>query len=193
MTTRIRTSKMLFVAVIAAFTVGAGCAHAPDTPAESQAMQSEAEATLDTMIAQDPTLGDVLADSAGYVVFPRIGKGGALVGGAHGVGVVYENGRPVGYAELNQGSVGLQLGGKTFSELIVFKEQGALERLKADDFDLTASASAVALQSGAGRTADFQDGTEIFYLSRGGLMAGLDVAGQRITYEEGVPGQPGQR
>ncbi len=191
MSKRTPFSKLLFAA-IGAFTIGAGCAHAPDTRSESAAMRSEAEATLDSMIARDPTLGDVIADAAGYVVFPRVGKGGAIVGGAQGVGVVYQNGRPVGYAELRQGSVGLQLGGQSFSELIVLKERSALERLKANDFDMTASASGVALQRGAGRAADFQGGSEVFYMSRGGLMGGLDVGGQRITFERGIPAERAQ-
>ncbi len=181
--------RALFATAFGALLIGPGCAHAPDTATEAQAMQSEAEATLDTMVARDPSLADVLADSAGYVVFPEVGKGGAIVGGAHGVGVVYENGRPIGHAELSQASVGLQLGGQSFSQLVVLKDQGALDRLKAGDFDMAANASAVALQSGAGRSADFQDGSAVFYLSRGGLMAGLDVSGQKISFEEGIPGE----
>src|SRR5690606_37376074 len=169
-------AKGLLLVWGAALALGAaGCAHAPDTAAEQTAMHSEAESTLDTMVTEDPSLEPVLARSAGFVVFPKIGKGGALVGGAHGVGVVYQHGEIIGYAELSQASIGLQLGGQTFSELIVFASDDALARLKAGDFDFTSGASAVALQRGAGASADFQEGSEVYYLSRGGLMAGLDV------------------
>ncbi|MBC7174529.1 MAG: lipid-binding SYLF domain-containing protein [Polyangiaceae bacterium] len=171
----------------ASLVIGAGCAHAPKTQHQAQAIESEAEATLNTMVARDPSLQNVLADAAGYVVFPEVGKGGAIVGGARGIGVVYENGQPIGYAELTQASIGLQLGGQTFSELIVFDNEQALARLKSGDLDVTANASAVALSSGAGAQADFQGGSEVFYLSRGGLMAGLDVAGQKINFKPEPP------
>ena len=171
--------------VVAAATVIwlAGCATTPDTPAERQSLEARANATIQTMTARDPGLQSVLDQAYGYAVFPEIGKGGALVGGAHGIGVVYEQGRPVGYVELNQGSIGAQLGAQTFSELIVFRNQPALQRLKAGNFDLGAGASAVALTAGAAAATRFEGGVAVFVMPQGGLMVDVSVSGQQLNYE----------
>ena len=125
----------------------------------------------------------MLDRSYGYVVFPQVGEGGFIVGGARGQGVVFERGRPVGFATLTEGSIGLQAGGQSYSEIIVFEDPGAFQRLKAGNFDLTADAQAIALTSGASANARFEGGTAVFVLPEGGLMAGVTVGGQQISFE----------
>lgn len=161
----------------------AACATTPKTPPEREALRNEANATLQSMTARDAGLAAMLDQSAGYVVFPEIGKGGALVGGAFGRGVVYQGGRPVGFASLNQASIGAQLGGQTFSEIIVFENLEALNALKDGKYNVSADASAIVLTTGAARKTQFQDGVAIFVVPRGGLMVDLSVGGQRLKYE----------
>lgn len=163
--------------------VALGCGGGPETRAEEQAAISQARATIQTMTARDPSLQSVLDRSYGYVVFPQVGEGGFIVGGARGQGVVFERGRPVGFATLTEGSIGLQAGGQSFSEVIVFEDPGAFQRLKAGNFDLTAEAQAIALTSGASANARFEGGTAVFVLPEGGLMAGVTVGGQQISFE----------
>jgi lipid-binding SYLF domain-containing protein len=135
------------------------------------------------MEARDPSLREFVDRAPGYVMFPDVGKAGAGIGGAYGRGIVYERGRPVGFAELNQGSIGLQLGAESFSELVVFENDAALNRLKSGDFDVGAEASAVALKAGAGKSATFQGGAAIFQHTRGGLMAAAAINGQKLNYQ----------
>ena len=111
-----------FVALGLAF---AGCATAPKTASERSALDTRAEATLQSMRSADPGLDALLASAYGYAVFPEIGKGGLIAGAAYGRGVVYEKGRLTGYVELNQGSLGAQIGAQTFAELIVFRDRTA--------------------------------------------------------------------
>lgn len=162
--------------------LAAGCATTPDTPAERDSLEDRAAATLDTMKARDPSLAPLLDDAVGYAVFPEIGKGGAVVGGAYGHGVVYQHGRPVGFVELSQASIGAQLGGQTFSELIILRDDAALERMKSDNLDLGADASAVALTAGAGRGVQFEEGVAVFVMPRGGLMVDISIHGQKIDF-----------
>jgi lipid-binding SYLF domain-containing protein len=115
-------------------------------------------------------------------VFPEIAKGGMLVGGAHGVGVLYERGRPAGYAELNQASIGAQLGGQTFSDIVVLNSAQALARAKSNNFDLGAGVSAIVVNEGAAAAVRFADGVAVFVLPRGGLMVDLSVHGQKINF-----------
>jgi lipid-binding SYLF domain-containing protein len=175
--------KQVFVAALAAVLWSSGCATAPETPSDQQNLETQASATLDAMAARDARIPRLVAESHGYVVFPEIGKGGALVGGAHGLGVVYENGAPIGYVVMNQGSIGAQLGGQTFSELVLFRTGAALERLKASNFELGGDASAVMLTRGGGRALTFERGVAVFVLPRGGLMVDLSVSGQQLDFQ----------
>lgn len=159
------------------------CATAPKTPSDRANLAARAEATLRVMKERNPNLQSVLNESIGYAVFPEIGKGGIGIGAAYGRGVLYENGRMIGFVELNQASIGAQLGGQTFAELIVLRDHAAIERLKGGSFSLGADVSAVALTAGAAATADFQNGVAVYVMPRGGLMAELTISGQQINYQ----------
>src|SRR5437868_15327298 len=90
--------KLLMSIALATATAGAvgACASKPQTAAESRNLVQSANATVATMTQRDRGLGNLLNASAGYVVFPEVGKGGFVVGGASGVGVLYQHGQPVG-------------------------------------------------------------------------------------------------
>ncbi len=172
------------LSAITILTIGMGaCATAPKTESGRQSLEASAKTTLQSMEARDPGLSPLLASAYGYVVFPEIGKGGFVVGAAYGRGVLFEHAHPTGYIELNQASIGAQLGGQTFAELIVFRDRFAVDRLKAGQFELGANASAVALTAGAAGAASFTDGFAVFTVPQGGLMAELSVSGQKLNYQ----------
>src|SRR5262249_47761615 len=89
----------------------------------------------------------------GFAVFPSIGKGGMGIGAAHGKGRVYEKGKPIGQSTMNQLSVGAQLGGQAYREIIFFQDERALRDFTKGNFELGADASAVAINAGAGAKA----------------------------------------
>src|SRR4051812_29360295 len=89
------------------------------------------------------------ATSHGYAVFPTVGKGGVVVGAAHGTGRVYERGKYIGDVSMTQLSVGAQLGGQAFSEMIFFHDKRALDEFTKGEFEFGAEASAVAITAGA--------------------------------------------
>jgi len=177
-------STMRWMTMIGVLVFGiVSCATAPKTAEGRRDLAASADATLTEMMGKDPALRGVLDSSAGYVVFPSIGKGGLIVGAAYGRGILYENGQPVGYVELNQGSLGAQLGGQTFAELIVFRDRFSIQRLKGGKFELGAGVSAVALTAGAAGSTDFKEGTAVFVMPRGGLMVDVSVSGQQLNYK----------
>ena len=110
-------------------------------------------------------------------------KGGLVVGGARGQGVVYAQGRHVGYCDLTQGSVGAQAGAQTFSELLVFANQDALDRFKAGQVTFAADASAVVLKTGVTTDASFIDGVAVVVSPIGGVMLEAAIGGQQFTYQ----------
>lgn len=173
----------LGLAALSAAIVVGGCATSPPkTEAKRSALQEQAEATVQTMVAKDPSLKPTLERAYGYAVFPTVAQGGAIVGGATGRGVAYQQGKMVGYVELNQASVGAQLGGQTFSELLVFDDAGAFANLKTDTFGFGGDASAVGVTEGAAASARFENGVAAFVMPQGGLMLNLSLNGQKLDY-----------
>ncbi len=167
----------------AALTFGGACATAPKTADEKADLYVDADRTLGAMRARDPGLIELLERSAGYVVFPNIGKGAFVAGGAYGRGILYEDGRRQGFVELNQASIGAQIGAQTFSELIVFTNPLDVSKLKMGDYSLGANVSAVALTTGAAAAVDANTGTFVFIMPKGGVMAELSVSGQKLNFE----------
>lgn len=160
-----------------------GCATAPATRADKQNLQTSARATLDEMIARDPLIQDVTRHAMAYAVFPSIAKGGAVVGGAYGQGILYENGVPTGYVSLQQASIGAELGGQSFAELLVLRTSNDINALKSGDFTAGADLGVVLLNQTAGKPTRFDPSTSIFVLPRGGLMVDVSINGQKIKYQ----------
>ena len=162
-----------------------GCNSSPEPKGEAKkaSLTREGDLALTAMREADPGLESFLADSHGYAIFPSVGKGGLIVGGAFGRGEVYEMGRHVGYANITEASVGAQVGGQTFHELIVFQNQAAMDRFKRGDVAFGANASAVALKAGAARGTTFKDGMAVFTKPEGGAMVEASIGGQRFKYE----------
>ena len=133
--------------------------------------------------AKDPSLAEAIAQAPGYAMFPTVGKGGLGIGGAHGSGQVVEKGAPVGETSLTQVTVGLQLGGQSYSELILFENAKVLADFKQGNFKFSAQVSAVAITSGASKNAKFQNGVKVLTLAKGGLMYEASVGGQKFSYK----------
>ena len=120
----------------------------------------------------------------GYAVFPNIGKGGIGIGGARGSGEVFEKGNVIGKTTLTQISIGFQLGGQAFSQIIFFKDKKSLERFTEGNFEFGASASAALISEGANASADYSDGVAVLTYLKGGLMYEASIGGQKFSYEE---------
>ena len=176
------TTGMALVWIVVAGLLGS-CATAPASREDKAALVAEATARLQQMSREDPALGALVQKGHGYAMFPDVGKGGLVVGAAYGRGVVYERGQHIGYSDVTQGSVGLQAGGQSFSELLVFETKAALDRFKAGRFGLAADASAVVLKSGVATNANFVDGVAVVVQPIGGVMVEAAIGGQQFTYQ----------
>lgn len=135
-------------------------------------------------IEKEPALSQIFATAEGYVIFPNVGKGAYVVGGAAGNGVVYENGYLVGLAKLRQVDVGLQVGGQAYRQVIFFNTEAALKRFKEGNFELAANASAVVLEEGRAKSLEFRDGIAVVTMPKAGAMLEISVGGQKFEYED---------
>jgi lipid-binding SYLF domain-containing protein len=177
--TRIKTLMSASTAAI----VMVALALAPAARANSADEIAEAHKTIGLYKKADPGIAHFLEQSAGYAVFPSVDKGAIGIGGAHGTGVLFERGRPTGKVSLSQVTVGAQLGGQSYSQIIFFETPQELARFKSGNFAFAAQASAVALKSGASANAKYQNGVAIFTATKGGLMAEAAVGGQKFSFE----------
>lgn len=159
------------------------CNTAPSSEQGKTDIRAEADSSLAKAQQNDPTIVPHINNARGYAVFPTVGKGAIGVGGAYGKGVLYENGVMSGYCDLTQASIGFQLGGQSYTEIIVFQTQEALEKFKTGNFAFDAQATAVALKSGAGANANYSNGVAVFTMAEAGLMYEASIGGQKFTYQ----------
>lgn len=173
----------LALCLVVAFLLAGCAATAPPTQSEREQLHEEAQAAINGFVRRDPSLRDRFDNAYGYAIFPSIGKGGAFMGGgALGWGELYEEGELIGYVRLTQGTVGPQLGGQSYSQVIFFEHEHALRELVAGDLTFSAQVSAVAATRGASLDASYEEGVMVFTMSRGGLMAEASVGGQEFEF-----------
>src|SRR4029450_1299480 len=127
------------LALVAAIVVGllSSCGTAPASREDKAALVSESASRWQQMRTAHPALDALVKRGHGYALFPDVGKAGLGVGGAYGRGVVDERGRHIGYSDLTQATVGAQVGGQSFCEVLVFEQKDELERFKRGQVDIT--------------------------------------------------------
>ena len=158
-------------------------------------LHQECRAALKRMESENPGLRQVLEKAYGYAVFPDVGKAAAVIGGAYGTGEVYEEGSLIGYATISQLTIGVQIGGDAFTEVIVFDSKQSLERFKRGETKFAANASAVLVRAGAATSNDFEDGVCVFVSSEGGMLLEAAIGGQAFEFKPGRGGsqRPSQK
>ena len=143
-------------------------------------------------------------DCYGYAVFPTVGKGGLVVGGSYGTGQVYAQGKVTGTVKMVKGTIGLQIGGQAFSQMVFFEDKRAYDEFTSGGFEFDAGVSAVAITAGAqakagtqGVTAgasagpatgaqaktSYHKGIAVFVHALGGFMAEASAGGQKFHFE----------
>ena len=182
--------RLLTLLLLATFCLSAGAARADEYQETIEVFREAGES------------GRFFKDAYGYAVFPTIGKGGIGVGGAYGKGRVYEKGRYVGDATMAQLTIGFQLGGQAYSQIVFFEDQRAFREFTGGSFEFGAEASAVAITAGAGAKAGtagasagasggrhdartvgvYNKGMATFTVAKGGLMYEASIGGQKFSY-----------
>ena len=143
----------------------------------------KAEETMAAFKAKDSKFEIYFEDAYGYAVFPSVGKGAFVVGGAHGSGTAFEQGEPIGKARITQLTIGFQAGGQAYRQIIFFETQEDLQRFKDNKIEFAAQASAVAVNEGASTNLAYNDGVAVFTMTKGGLMYEASLGGQQLTYK----------
>jgi lipid-binding SYLF domain-containing protein len=167
----------------------------------AQAWADEFQETID-VFKQAGESGRFFDTAYGYAVFPTIGKGGAVLGGAYGKGRVYAQGNYTGDVKMTQVTLGFQLGGQAYSQIIFFQDERAYKEFTGSNFEFGAQATAVAITAGASAAATttgssagasggkhdattvggYHKGMAVFTVAKGGLMYEASIGGQKFSY-----------
>ncbi|MGH7180214.1 MAG: hypothetical protein ACREJC_22740 [Tepidisphaeraceae bacterium] len=178
-----KTSLLAAFAVLVSGAALVGCSTEPKSEGSKVDMRSNVDATMKRLEGLDPGLHKLIENSYGYAIFPSVGKGGLIVGGSYGRGEVYEKGKMVGWADISQATIGAQIGGQTFAELLLFQNKESLDNFKYGKLKFAANVSAVAMKSGAADSAKFNNGVIVFVEPKAGLMLEAAVGGQSFSYQ----------
>lgn len=149
----------------------------------TETLHDEVAATLKRLQAKNPGLKQQLQKAHGYAVFPSVGKASLVVGGSYGRGEVFEKGKVVGTATISQFTVGVQVGGDTFTEIVIFDGKEALERFKQGKTHFAANASTVLVKAGATGTKGPEKGAKAYAYSRGGMLLEVAIGGQKFKFK----------
>ena len=174
-------------ALAAAALVAAAALLAPAARAESLAeLNAEADATLDRLLASQPVTREMFEDAAGLLIFPEIVKGGLIIGGSTGKGVLREGGVTTGVYRSASVSYGLQAGVQRFGYVMVFMTKQALDYLDATEgWEVGVGPSVVvaddAMLAAKLSSTTYQDGVYVFFVGQQGFFAGAGIEGSKIT------------
>jgi len=189
------STRRVWIVSLAALALGLTLGRADDDKAQERAqrarekqakevalLKEEVPAAKEAMLRQDSSLKKLFDEAAGYVVFPTIAKGGFVFAGAHGKGLVYEEGKLVGLASVSQATIGAQIGGQVYREAIFFETRDALLSFKQSRVEISAQVAAVLAAEGAAAGAKYSEGVIIYTDPIKGLMAEASVSGQKFTF-----------
>jgi lipid-binding SYLF domain-containing protein len=172
--------RMLQNTILAALFVAA---LSPTLTARAEDLKAKSDEAVQNFKLADSSLTNFFASAAGYAILPGVGEGGFIFGGEHGDGLVYAKDKLVGKVNLSEFSVGAQVGGASFSEIIFFETKGALKTFEKSKWEMSAKVNANIAASGAAANAKYEQGVAVFTLPKGGAMVSAAVGGQKFEFK----------
>jgi len=128
---------------------------------------------------------DFLASSKGILVLPKVIQAGVGVGGEYGEGALRSEGKTVAYYNIVSASLGVQLGAQMKTILLVFLEDGALNKFReSNGWKAGVDGSVVLVNLGAEGSVDtkkFNNPIVGFVFGQKGLMYDLSLEGSKFT------------
>ncbi|OMC24826.1 hypothetical protein [Mycobacterium colombiense] len=152
-------------------------------------LHADALAALEQVQSKNPDLKQVLDESAGFAVVPSIGRASLVLGGAYGVGELFEGERVTGYAAIVELTIGVQVGGTTFHELVVFHDEDTLKKFKAGKYAFAADAAVELVKAGGQASKGFGSGSSIYVFDDGGMLLDLAIGGQKFIFRTAALGR----
>ncbi|TFG36471.1 MAG: hypothetical protein E4H45_01045 [Nitrospirales bacterium] len=160
---------------------------------EAQGIVDKARVTFNNFMRDSnyTWLHENLKEAKGLLIFPQVIKGGFIIGGSGGTGVLVVKDEKKGdwsqpsFYTVGSVSFGLQIGGEVAEVIMMAMSQKAIDSLFASSFKLGADTSIAAGPVGGGAkgnvTADF-----ISFAKSKGLYAGLNLEGSVVDVRDSL-------
>lgn len=140
---------------------------------------------IQKLYAGSPTAKELSKVAKAILVFPKIVKGGLIIGGQYGEGALRVDGETYGYYSTTAASYGLQAGVQSFGYAMFLMTDDAVEYMKnSDGWEVGVGPSVVVVDEGVASsltTSTAKEGIYVFFFDQKGLMAGLGIQGSKIN------------
>lgn len=167
------------------------CANGPISNAnaagvEASQLAADSRAALNRLYAAKPGARRLGAQAQGILVFPKITKGGFMVGGMGGNGsLIRQDGTIRDFYQTAGLSYGLQAGVQEYGYALFLMDKSAFDNLnRSSGWEIGSSPSLVILDEGMSAnlsTTTLNSSTYAVFFNQRGLMGGLGLQGSKIT------------
>ena len=191
-----RKSLLLSIFMTAVFSISIAAMASPvcaSDATDAQGLVDKARVTFNEMVNDNlyAWLRDHLKDARGLLIYPQVIKGGFIVGGSGGTGVLIVRDDKSGdwsqpaFYTIGSVTLGLQIGGEASQVVVMAMSQKAIDSLLASSVKLGGDASVAIGPVGGGAkeniTADF-----ISFVKSKGLYVGINLEGSVVTVRDGL-------
>jgi len=152
-------------------------------------LHAEVIAAMNILQEKQPSVKELLEKSYGFAVIPAIGSASLVLGGDYGIGEVFVKDRVIGYAGIGKVTLGVQVGGTNFHQMIVFNNEETWKQFKAGKYSFAADAGVAIVKAGAQASKGFGAGTVAFVFNEGGMLLDLDIGIQKFVFKPTVLGK----
>lgn len=173
------------LALLAAMTAGLTFQASTARAEKAATIEQHSRDALALLKKNSPAADKLAPEAAAILVFPKIVKGGLIIGGQYGEGALFKNDSVAQYYSTAAASFGLQAGLQTFGYAIFFMNEKALGYLdNSDGWEIGTAPNVVVVDEGAAAsltTTSAKDNILVFFFDQKGLMAGVTIEGTKIT------------
>jgi hypothetical protein len=152
-------------------------------------LHSDVIAALNILQENHKDVKKLLEKAYGFAVLPSCGRASLVLGGAYGVGEVFEKEKVVGYSGIIKLDLGVQIGGTNFHEVIVFNDKEVWKQFKAGKYAFSADAAVAIVKAGAQASRSFGAGTVVFVYNEGGELLDLSIGIQKFIFRQTALGK----
>jgi hypothetical protein len=133
-------------------------------------LETDASPFYAGMEDREQTVDGGLSIAELIAVYPTSIRAGVGFGGGMGHGLVFRDGHAIGRTSMYQVSVGANVGGQVYRQILFFKSEAAFQRLMDDAMEFAGQANLAVVTAGDSATPSFNTEVAMFTQLRSGLL-----------------------
>jgi len=150
----------------------------------AKTLDHDANKAINKFISENKSADAFLVKAKAFLVFPEIKEAGFFVGGKYGEGVLRVQRTTKAYYSITAASVGMQMGAQTYSMIIAFTTDEALNKflLDGDDWETEVDGKIAVAEWNSKEEIDkdYKDPMVAFVFDSKGLMGSFSMEGTKF-------------